>query len=189
VVAAVYKIPMLAPGAGGPWIIYASGPELQGDPSACGGSGNDIAIGANGIIHDGQYFYVSNTDRGLIVKIPRVPDGGVDAGDLIVLAQDCELAGADGLAFATNGDLLVANAYKSKIQRVSKNTGAITTVAEGPPLEGPSSLWPDGKRLLISNLGYASLPKYYAALADAGGDAAFEPSSAHNPALLSIPLP
>jgi hypothetical protein len=175
--------------------VYADGPQLVGDQLACGGNGLGFNLGANGIIHDDNFFYVSNTDRGMIVKIPRATDGGVfdageDGGASQVLVQDCALHGADGIAFAADGNILVANNYQSKIQKVNKTTGAITTLASGPPLDGPGSLWVDKtggqNRLLITNTAFGSTLKYIAELTDAGGDASFDAGFTPNPGLLSI---
>src|SRR5207302_1505338 len=142
--------------------------------------------------------------KGILLKIKRAADGdaGADAGDggdagagsITVIKQDCALAGADGIAFASNGDILIANNFHNKIQRVAKAGGAIVTVTEGAPLDGPASLWVDKtggqNRLLITNSAFGSVARYGAALADAGGDASgFDAGFVPNPALLSMPLP
>jgi sugar lactone lactonase YvrE len=136
--------------------VWAKGPDLEGDLAACG-SANAFKLGANGITHDDQNIFVVNTDKGALLKIPRLPDAGAGA---TVLYKNCELAGGDGLVREASGSFLIANNPKNKIQRLSADGTTLTTVSEGAPLDGPASLWWDEnvspRRLYITNSAFGS---------------------------------
>jgi sugar lactone lactonase YvrE len=115
--------------------VWFSDPLLLGNPQ------NPIAgspLGANGIAFDRfrRHLYVANTDYGRIVRI------GFHHGHaqgIEVVASSSLLIGADGIAFDALGDLYVAVNAADRIAIVSP-IGAVYVLAEGSPLDAPSSL-------------------------------------------------
>ena len=144
---AIYAI---APsGAAAAW---SSDALLAPNPTACNGM-LPAPIGANGVVHDATNLYVTNSNFGRIVKIPIVADGG--AGAASVLVEDCALAGADGLTLDTkDNSLIVAVNVQNKIVRVTQS-GTISALASGSPLDFPASVVidsvGDSRRLLFTN--------------------------------------
>jgi sugar lactone lactonase YvrE len=129
-------------------------------------------IGANGIVHDANAFYVTVSNYGRIVKIPMNADGG--AGTATKLVEDCALAGADGLTLDTKDmSLIVAVNVQNKIMRVAMG-GQMSVVASGGPIDFPASVVIDsmdaGRRLLFTNAALFS------------GDAG-------RPGVLALPIP
>jgi hypothetical protein len=142
---AVYKI---APS--GAAAVWASSPLLKGDPSACGGSGNPFPIGANGIVERDGAFYVTNTDKGSIVRFAIGSDGKAGAPE-IAAGPDCAaLAGADGITADARGDMLVAVNRQNKVVRLSK-AGAIEVVVAGDVADFPASVAWDGPAVIATN--------------------------------------
>src|SRR5262249_32756306 len=80
-------------------------PALAGDPTACPGL-LPVSIGANGIAVTATDVWVTNTDHGALIRIPIAADGS--AGSASTIVEDCALAGADGLARASDGTFVVA---------------------------------------------------------------------------------
>jgi sugar lactone lactonase YvrE len=152
---------------------WSNDPLLAPDAGACEG-GVSAPIGANGIVHDTNNVYVTNTNYGRIVKIPIGADGGPGAATALV--ESCAmLTGADGLVLDTKDQsLLVAVNIQNKIARVS-SSGQASVVTSGGPLDFPASvvIESDGgaRRLLFTN---ASL---------------FTPPDAGRPGVLALPIP
>ena len=159
--------------------VWSADALLQPNLAACD-AGPPIALGANGIVHDANNVYVTNTNYGRIVKIPIVNDGGTDggvgtAGVASEIIGNCTYAGADGLVLDTRDNtLIVAVNIQNKIVRVGLDGGA-TVIASGSPLDAPASVIIDsvdgGRRLLFTNASFFSA-------ADAG-----------LPGLLQLPIP
>lgn len=132
--------------------------ELAGDEQDCK-LGNGFPLGVNGITHDAANIYVVNTDKGTLLKIPRIAgDAGV-GGAIVTVKKDAALCGADGLLLDKDGSFLVANNKKNKVQRVTA-AGVISDYYNGAPLDGPASLWIDTqgttRRLLVTNSAFGS---------------------------------
>jgi len=130
---------------------WASGELLTGKKHACGpGLGPEFEIGANGLVVERDAVYVVNTDKAILVKVPR--EGSGKAGEPSVIAgPDCEkLGGADGLARAPDGSFVVAVNRQDKLTRILGN-GAFETIASGPPLDFPASVAYLGARLYVTN--------------------------------------
>jgi sugar lactone lactonase YvrE len=164
----VFKAP-LDTGVAEPWSTHAL---LAGDIAGCGGTGLGFAIGANGITHDGDNIYVANTDLGRILRIPIRTNGMADMPEIV--AETCDLHGADGIVLDTDGSLLVAQNGPNKITRVAQD-GTITVLHEG--LDGPASVALEitpSKRLLVTVSAFASA-------ATEGGSPM--------PSLVALPLP
>lgn len=103
-------------------------------------------IGANGIAYRQGALYVTNTERGLVIRIPV--DGKGDAGIPEVLATvsdpidpDFGPPALDGLALDVHGDIYVPVINQSRIVRVEADGGTIEQVAgPGDGLDFPASL-------------------------------------------------
>jgi sugar lactone lactonase YvrE len=115
--------------------VWFADPLLLGNPQApIAGS----PLGANGIAFDRfrRHLYVVNTDYGRVVRIGF--RHGQPKGIQIVTSSSL-LVGADGIAFDALGDLYVAVNASDRIAVVSP-IGAVFVLAEGGPLDAPSSL-------------------------------------------------
>jgi|GEM_PF-3730844 len=75
----------------------------------------DGAFGANGIAYKNGAFFVANTDKGTILKVPINHDG--TPGEPAVFASG--LNGPDGVTLGPNGDLYVACAYGGQLVRLA----------------------------------------------------------------------
>jgi hypothetical protein len=134
----------------------------------------------NGISHDDAYIYGVNLDKGIFFRIKRNTDGS--AGAVEKLFENCDFAGADGVARDTDGTFIVANNPKNRIDRVTLGVlgsanANYKTIGSGAPLDGPASVFIDGvapnKKLWITNSAFGSA-------ATEGG--------APKPSLVSAPL-
>lgn len=109
-----------------------------------------ISTNGLGFGPDGR-LYSSNTGTGAIDRITVNADGTAGATERWV--TDPLLLGADGIAFAANGDLYAAANERNAIVRVTQG-GQVSDVAsngnEGP-LEFPASLAFSGSNLYASN--------------------------------------
>jgi sugar lactone lactonase YvrE len=109
-------------------------------------------IGTNGLGFgpDGR-LYSSNTGTGAIDRLSVNADG--TAGPVERFVTDPLLLGADGIAFAANGDLYVAANERNAIVRVTP-AGQVSDVASNGntgPLEFPASVTFSGSNLYASN--------------------------------------
>ncbi len=105
--------------------IWAQDDVLLGDTTT------DFPIGANGLAFFGRDLYVSNSQKGRIVRIPVQPGGR--AGTPVLLVEDEEILGADGIAFDVRGNLYVAVNEQDKLVRMGPSGGleTLATVADG----------------------------------------------------------
>ena len=132
---------------------WLANPLLAGGKDFCGegkGVGVPFDIGANGIVVDGDSLYVTNTDKAQVVRIPVLKDGSAGTPTLLVASNCDQLSGADGLAIAPDGDLIVAVNHQNKLVRVDLE-GHVTPLVAGDPLDFPASLTFAGGALYIGN--------------------------------------
>lgn len=117
--------------------VWLSDPALSGNPADPVLLLHDF--GANGIAFDQskKTLYVSNLDYGAILSIPVERNGS--PGDITIEAQSPLLEGADGIALDSRGTIYVAVNWQDAIATVDRG-GNIDVIAEGSPLDGPSSL-------------------------------------------------
>jgi hypothetical protein len=147
---AVYKV-----SSSGEATVWASSPLLAGDAKECGGSGNPFPIGANGIVARDGAFYVTNTDKGLVVRIATAADGSARAPE-VVAGPDCgALAGADGLVVDGGGDLLVAVNRQNKLVRLPRQ-GKMDVLTQNGALDFPASVTRDASSVFVSNFALAN---------------------------------
>ncbi len=102
--------------------LWAQHVLLEGDGTAP----LPFPLGANGIAYRQRTLYVSNTERGSIVRLPINADGSAGAASLLV--QRSLLGGADAVAFDVRGNLYVAVTGQSTLVRVSPG-GDLSTLA------------------------------------------------------------
>ncbi len=115
--------------------VFLQHPLLSGDPA------NPALIfrqiGVNGIAFDKhhRHLYVSNTDRGTVLRIDMRATTPVP----VVFAADARLRGADGIAFDQSGDLFVAVNKSDTLAAIDKR-GRVRLLESGAPRDAPSSL-------------------------------------------------
>jgi sugar lactone lactonase YvrE len=132
---------------GGVATAYLADPAFQGDNAACPLPGQPFPIGANGIALDSTKanFYIANTNKGTITRVPRLTDGGTPTATVVI--NDCaKLEGIDGLITDTKtGNLIATNNGQNLIQRIvppvgDAGVGTITNIYAGPPLDAPAAI-------------------------------------------------
>lgn len=123
-------------GAAEPWV---QDEVLEGT----GAFGLGIPIGANGIAVDRGSVFVTNSEKGLVVRIPV--EGNGTAGVPEVIAGDPtavgtpELFGLDGLELDVHGRLYAPLNIQNRVVRIDPATGDVTELAaEG--LDFPAAL-------------------------------------------------
>jgi len=113
------------------------------DPLLLGNAANPALLihefGADGIAFDkhGDNLYIGNLDYGEILRVGVDCHGEADG--IEVFASDPLLVGADGIAFDKKETLYVAVNGQDRLAAVSPD-GEVTSVFQGAPLDGPSSL-------------------------------------------------
>lgn len=121
---AVYRIPK----GGGPAELWVIDDTLAGT----GDLGVGVPIGANGIAYRHGALYVSNTEKGSIVKIPVLRGGSPGAPS--VLVQAGEIFGIDGFALDVHGDIYAAIIAQSAVRKISIGSNiSFETLGEGGP--------------------------------------------------------
>jgi len=117
----VWRIPK-----GGSAEVWSDDPLLVGDGSA----GAGVPIGANGITFRPNEIVVGNTDLGMLISIPILPNGG--AGDATVLVDDPAIFGIDGLTVDARGTIYACVIAQSTIVRISGDEiDTLATAADG----------------------------------------------------------
>jgi sugar lactone lactonase YvrE len=101
--------------------IWAQDDLLLGDTTT------ELPIGANGLAFFGRDLYVSNSQRGRIVRVSVQPGGR--AGTPVLLVEDEDILGADGIAFDVRGNLYVAVNGQDKLVRMGPSGGLLETLA------------------------------------------------------------
>lgn len=128
VLGAVWQIPR-----GGSAQLWLQDPLLEGT----GEFGFGVPIGANGITYRQGVFYVANSEKGHIVRIPVNNDGGPGTPEVLIAGPD--LVGADGLALDVHGDIYAAIVAQDKLIKINHDDTTMTVLAtEG--LDSPASL-------------------------------------------------
>jgi len=159
-------------GPGGIWRIPRGGQAelwLQHGLLTGIGAVMPYPIGANGIVYDHGDLYVTNTDKGLVVRIPVQKDGS--AGVPVVWAMLQEVPESplawsalplmgDDLRLDVHGNIYVAVLTRSAVVRINALDLSQETIAAFPvsPLDFPPSLaFGTGKgertNLFVTNLG------------------------------------
>ncbi|MCW2871805.1 hypothetical protein [Actinacidiphila oryziradicis] len=125
--------------------LWAGGEALQ--PSATHSSG----FGANGIkVHDGA-VWVSNTDKGTLLRIPIGADG--TAGAVTTQAQG--LTSIDDFTFVGQGDtVLAAQNFANSVALVNPDGTHQTVLTAQDGLSNPTSVAVRGKTVYVTSGAY-----------------------------------
>jgi sugar lactone lactonase YvrE len=173
-------------GQGGIWRIPRGGTaelclrdELL---TGTGALGQPVPIGANGIVYFHGDLYVTNTEKGTVLRIPVQKDGSLGLPEIWTVLQEVPeslLAGAqlpvcgDGMALDVHGNLYVAVLTRSAVVRLNLLDKSQETIAAFrlpdnlplyAPLDFPASLFfgtGKGERtnLFVTNMGLgATIP-------------------------------
>lgn len=131
---------------GGEPTVWASGEALQ--PAGF--------IGANGIkVHHGA-VWVSNTDRGTLLRVPVLPDGGAGA----VETEADGLTGIDDFSFTGHREDTVLAALNSQNQvvllRPDGSRTVVLTADDG--LTSPTSVAVHGRTVFVTSAAFAPPP-------------------------------
>ncbi len=135
---------------------WASDPLLVGGKDYCGagkGVGVSFDIGANGIVRKGDAFYVTNTDKASVIRIPIAADGSAGPATAFSGPSCADLSGADGITLAPDGDFVVASNHLSQLLRVD-GKGVVTPILSGAPLDFPTSMVFQNDELYVSNFAF-----------------------------------
>jgi len=128
------------PAHGGTPVVWASGPALA--PAGF--------LGVNGLkIHDGA-VWVTNTDRGTLLRVPIGPGGA--AGPIQTVATG--LTGVDDLAFAGRGTILVALNTVSELAIVLPGGAHTIALTSADGLSNPTSVALAGRTIYIPSAAY-----------------------------------
>lgn len=171
-------------GPGGIWRIRRGGQVelcLRDELLAgTGALGQPVPLGANGIVYHHGSLYVSNTEKGTVLRIPVWPDGSLGVPQVWVTLDDVPespLCGApipvcgDGLALDVFGNIYVAVLTRSAVVRINAWTRSQRTVAaflvsdtlpRYAPFDFPASLYfgtGRGERmnLFVTNMGIGAV--------------------------------
>lgn len=118
------------------------------------GAGVSFNIGANGIVKQGGDWFVTNSDKGTIVRISVADNGDARKAELFS-GPNCEaLGGADGID-SDGENLIVAMNYQNKVSRVD-SAGRAEVLVAGSPLDFPASPGVSGKTLYVTNFAFAT---------------------------------
>jgi len=137
---------------------WLTDPLLTGDVASKCSSGLSFPLGANGIALSNGAFYVANTDKASVAKIPVMADGTAGAASAFAASDCAALGGADGLAVDTDGTLLIAANGINSIVRVGTD-GKTSVVVAKDKLDSPASLaigTKPEKNLFITNAAFTS---------------------------------
>ncbi|MFD4671322.1 SMP-30/gluconolactonase/LRE family protein [Lentzea sp. NPDC058450] len=140
----------VADSTGSVWKVPA-----QGGRAEVWSSGGELAaagfLGANGLKLHGGAVWVSNLDKGTIVRIPLRGNGS--AGDLRVVATG--LSGIDDFAFTGRGDEIIAALdVTNQVALVrSDGTHSIVLAAEDG-LQGPTAIAVRGRTVYVPSAAY-----------------------------------
>nr|BFE59436.1 hypothetical protein GCM10020063_039620 [Dactylosporangium thailandense] len=135
----VYEI-RLSDGAVRTW---ATGADLQADGF----------LGANGVKVHGRSVWVSNLDRGTLLRIPMRPDGS--AGRTAVAATGLE--GIDDFAFIGPGDtVLAALNQPNTVVLVAPGRAPSVVLSAVDGLQGPTAVAVHGRRIWVPSAAYNS---------------------------------
>src|SRR5262249_31490624 len=94
-------------------------------------------FGVDGIAwdHDKRNLFVSTVDFGRVMRIPMDVEG---TPPIEIIVEDPALEGIDGIAVDRRGTIWCAVNTQDRIATVAKS-GAISVIAQGAPIDSPSS--------------------------------------------------
>jgi sugar lactone lactonase YvrE len=122
--------------------IWAQGVELQ--PNGTTGKGaNDVQV------HGGA-AYVSNTDKGTLLRIPINSDGS--AGTATTVAQG--ITSIDGFAFDASGDVIAAQNYADQVAIIHPDGTSQTVLTSADGVSNPTSVKITGSTVYVASGAY-----------------------------------
>jgi hypothetical protein len=136
----IWRVPV----SGGTPVVWASGPDLQ----------SAGFLGANGLkVHDGA-VWASNTDKGLLLRIPILPGGA--AGTIRVAASG--VAAIDDFSFTSGaGDtVLAAQNAISQVALIRPDGTHTTVLTAADGLSNPSSVAVTGHTIYVTSAAYVT---------------------------------
>ncbi|WEO93701.1 hypothetical protein A6P39_006570 [Streptomyces sp. FXJ1.172] len=144
VLGTVWRVPQ----EGGPATAWAKDPVLK-PLTAPSGSG----VGANGIkVHRGA-VWVSNTDRGTLLRIPIGPDGSAARAETPAKG----LAGIDDFAFTGSGRTVVAALNKgNQVVLVRRDGSRTVALSRRDGLSNPTSVAVLGRIVYVPSAAYVT---------------------------------
>ena len=128
------------PARGGTPVVWASGPGLA--PAGF--------LGANGLKVHGGAVWVTNTDRGTLLRIPIGPGGAAGPSQTVATG----LTGVDDLAFAGRGAILVALNIPSELAIVRADGSHSIALTSADGLSNPTSVAVAGKTIYVPSAAY-----------------------------------
>lgn len=146
-------------GRGGIWRIPPQGTaELWLRDDLLSGTGSlafllPYPCGANGIGYFENALYVANTERGLVLRIPVLPDGGPGTIETVAQVPDPDPTYLssfgppvpDGLALDSQGNIYVPVINRHAVIRINADGKAWTTLATWPIASTPRRVWPSAR--------------------------------------------
>lgn len=122
--------------------IWAQGADLQ--PNSTTGKGaNDVQV------HDGA-AYVSNTDKGTLLRIPINSDGS--AGTATTVAQG--ITSIDGFAIDASGDVIAAQNYADQVAIIHPDGTSQTVLTSADGVSNPTSVKIAGSTVYVASGAY-----------------------------------
>ncbi|WP_437580023.1 SMP-30/gluconolactonase/LRE family protein [Sorangium sp. So ce887] len=144
---------------------WLTDPLLKGDIAATNPCKTVLGVpfGANGLALSHSAFYVANTDKAALIKVPIKADGTPDVAVEFSTSDPATclpLQGADGITVDADGSILVAGNGGNALVRVGTD-GKATVLAIGGLLDGPASValatLGSEKHALLTNFGLITL--------------------------------
>ncbi|MEV6806123.1 hypothetical protein [Streptomyces sp. NPDC051129] len=130
------------PGSGGPAVAWARRTELE--PSHAGG------FGANGVkVHRGA-VWVSNSDRGTLLRLPVRDDGSAGPPETRATGLD----GVDDFCFAGTGRTVLAALDGGQVVLVGRDGSRAAVLGEADGLSGPTSVAVRGRTVYVPSAAY-----------------------------------
>jgi sugar lactone lactonase YvrE len=115
--------------------VWFSDPLLVGDPTAPAFGVHDFGVDGLAFDANKKDLYIGNVDFGRILILSPSGHHGLH---LSVLVEDPALKGVDGIALDRSGTLFAAVNTQDRLATVDRR-GRVRILAEGAPLDGPSS--------------------------------------------------
>jgi sugar lactone lactonase YvrE len=144
---------------------WLTDPLLKGDSSEANPCKTvlGIPLGANGLALSNNAFYVANTDKASLIKIPINADGSPGATVEFSTSDPATclpLQGADGITADADGSILVVGNAGNSLVRIDTG-GEATVLVQGGLLDGPASVafatLSSKKYALVTNFGLVTL--------------------------------
>ena len=98
------------------------------------GCGEEMPFGANGVAYWKGNFYVANTAKGMLVRIPILTDGSAGEPEIAAGVDDCnpdELFGMDGIALDVDGNIYALLVLQNKMVKIDPTDGTYTVLLNG----------------------------------------------------------